>query len=141
MNEEHLPVDASEFVYRRIHRSFLDPALELRVQPAAFRPNENDRTGLSVFRARFVQPAGTLANVLESKRAEYVIARIAVEQLTRLGLTVIPEPDLTGPPGHAIIPELAWDAYNADKKRLKDIQHELALLASRDIVYPTRVES
>lgn len=46
MNEELLPVEASEFVYRRIHRSFLDPALELPVQPAAFRPNENDKTGL-----------------------------------------------------------------------------------------------
>ena len=121
-------------MYRRIHRNFFDPALSLPIQLAAFRPNQNDKTGLSIFRARFVQPVEVLVN-LQSRRNDYLIARLAVRDLIRLGLTVIPEPNPSGPPGHAVIPELNWDAYNADKKRLKEVQHELALLASRDIVH------
>jgi hypothetical protein len=140
VDDQSSPVDDSEFVYRRVHRSFVDEALALPIQPAAFRPNPNDTTGLSVFRARFVQPADTLTAVPEAKRGEYVIARIAVRDLLRLGLSLKPDPDPDGPPGHAIIPELSWPAYSADKKHLKVVQLELATLASRDIVHRPTAE-
>jgi hypothetical protein len=51
-------------------------------------------------------------------------------------LTVVPEPDPNGPPGHAIIPELSWSAYQANKRRLKQVQVEMAKLASAAIVHP-----
>lgn len=95
----------------------------------------NDTTGLSVFRAAFVQPADILANIEAAKRNNYYVARIAVQDLHRLGLTVVPEPVPNGPLGHAIIPELTWQAYRADKQRLKQIQVELAKLASAAIVH------
>ena len=44
-------------------------------------------------------------------------------------------PDPQGPAGHAVIPELSWPAYQADKQRLKQVQLELAKLASAGIVY------
>ena len=135
MKDELVPVDADEFVYRRIHRSFYDPALSVPIQYAAFRPNQNDTAGLSVFRARFVTPDETLSNVPEAKRNDYVVVRIGVRDLIRLGLSVVPDPDPSGPAGHAIIPELRWDAYNADKRRLKEILSELATLAGREIVH------
>jgi len=135
MNEQLLPVEDSEFVYRRIHRSFYDPSLSVPIQLAAFRPNERDTTGLSVFRARFVQPGETLSSIAEAKRNDYLVVRIAVRDLIRLGLSVVPEPAPDGPAGHAIIPELRWDAYQTDKQRLKEILLELATLASREIVH------
>lgn len=142
MEDQHIPVEEGEFVYRRVHRSFYDENLALPIQPTAFRPNQNDMTGLSVFRSRFVAAQDTLANIPEEKRDDYVVVRIAVGELARLGLSVKPEPDLAGPPGHAVIPELAWDAYNADKKRLKEVQLELAALASADIAHrPSTGES
>src|SRR5207253_2368721 len=108
-----------EFVYRRIPRSFYRVDLSPPVQPLAFRPNPNDTTGLSVFRAALLRPEDTLANVDAARRNDFYVARLAVADLRALGLTVVPEPDPHGPPGHAIIPELSWQAYQADKGRVK----------------------
>jgi hypothetical protein len=133
--DEHQAVDASELVYRRIPRIYYQAGLPIPIHPAAFRPNQSDATGLSVFRAAFVPSADILANIEAAKRNNYHVARIAVQDLHRLGLTVIPEPDPNGPLGHAIIPELSWQAYQADKQRLKQVQVELAKLASAAIVH------
>jgi hypothetical protein len=133
--DEQQPVDESEFIYRRIHRTYYQAGLPIPIQPAAFRPSPNDTTGLSVFRAAFVQPADTLTNIEVGKRDNYYVARIAVRDLRPLGLTVVPEPDPAGSLGHAIIPELGWQAYQADKQRLKQVQVELAKLASAAIVH------
>jgi hypothetical protein len=115
VEDQLTPVEEGEYVYRRVHHSFYHENLTIAIQPTAFRPNQNDTTGLSVFRSRFVPAQDTLTNVPTGKRGDYVVVRIAVRELTRLGLSVKPEPDLAGPPGHAVIPELGWDAYNADK--------------------------
>jgi hypothetical protein len=133
--DEHEPIQDDEFVYRRIHRNFYDANIPTCIRREAFRPNTNDDTGLSVFRAAFVQPADTLANIDAGKQNGYYVARIAVQDLHRLGLTVVPEPDPNGPLGHAIIPELSWQAYQAGKQRLKQVQVELAKLASPAIVH------
>jgi hypothetical protein len=133
--DEHQPVDASEFVYRRIHRVYYQADLPMPIQPAAFRPTKSDDTGLSVFRAGFLQPVDTLVNIEASKRGDYYVARLAVADLPRLGLIVVPDPGRNGPPGHAVIPELSEPAYRADKQRLKIIQVELARLASLAIVH------
>jgi hypothetical protein len=134
MNESE-PVDDGEFVFRRIHPDFYDPSLPLPVQGRAFRPSHNDDTGLSVLRARFAQPKDCLANADPAKVAGYAVARLAVQDLRKLGLTVNPEPLPAGPPGHAVIPELSWQNYNANKKRCRPILAELAKLASADIVH------
>jgi hypothetical protein len=130
--DEQQPVDASEFVYLRIPRIYYQAGLPIPIHPAAFRPNSNDTTGLSVFRAAFVQPADTIE---AGKRNNYYVVQIAVQDLHRLGLTVVPEPDPNGPLGHAIIPELSWQAYQADKQRMKQIQFELAKPASAALVH------
>jgi len=133
--DERQPVDASEFVYRRIPRMYYQAGLPVLFRVIAFRPTSNDDTGLSVFRAGFVAPADTLANLEAGKQKEYYVVRLAVQDLLKLGLTVVPEPDPDGPPGHAVIPELNWPAYQAEKARLKGVQLELAKLASADIVH------
>src|SRR5882672_5524059 len=116
MEYQNEPVAEDEIVYRRVHRSFFDPAVLVPIRAAAFRPNANDESGLSVFRARFVTSGDTLTNVAESKRNAYLVVELSVKDLNGLGLTVVAEPDPDGPPGHAVIPELSWAAYVANKK-------------------------
>jgi hypothetical protein len=125
MEDELQPVDDSEFVYRRIPQRFYDPELPVPIPPLAFRPNQNDTTGISVFRARFVEPSDTLVGVDADKRTAYYVAQLLVRDLRKLGLTVIPEPDPEGPAGHTVIPELSWQAYQANKRSLREIQLEL----------------
>ncbi len=133
--DEQQPVDQSEVVYRRIPRVFFQAALPVLFRIAAFRPTANDTTGLSVFRAGFLRPEDTLANVAPATRNDYYVVSLAVADLRALGLTVVPEADPQGPPGHAVIPELSWPAYQADKNRLKVVLVELARLASAAIVH------
>jgi hypothetical protein len=134
--DERDPVDDGEYVYRRVHRAFLDPKLPIPIQLPAFRPTANDATGLSIFRAGFLAtPQETLANVAADKAKDYYVARLAVRDLRKLGLTVVPDPVAGGPLGHAVIPELSWSAYQAQKQRWKPTLLDLAKLASADIVY------
>jgi len=135
MEDELQPVDDGEFVYRRIHRQHFQPGIPSCVLVTAFRPTDDDKSGLSVFRQRFVQPVDTLLSVKEEKRKDHYVARLAVADLRKLGLSVVPDPDPLGPHGHSLIPELTTQAYHADKRRWKDLQEELAKLASADIVH------
>ena len=133
--DEQDPVEDSEFVYRRIPRIYYDSHLPIPIQREAFRPNANDATGLSIFRAKFAQPLDTLANVDANKAKDYYVARLCARDLRALGLTVAPEPITGGPLGHADIPELSWPAYQTNKQKLKPLLVELAKLASADIVH------
>jgi hypothetical protein len=132
--DEREPAEESEFVYRRIAGAYCDAALPVPIQREAFRPNSNDTSGLSVFRARFAQPNDALANVAPAKAKVCYVARLPVTALRKLGLSVVPDPVAGGPPGHALIPELNWTAYKAEKLRWKSVLEELARLASADIV-------
>jgi hypothetical protein len=133
--DERDPVGEAEFVFRRIHQNVLNPNTQILVQFPAFRPNKNDVTGISVFRTHFGHPADTLAEIDPSKAKDYAVARLAVRDLQKLGLSVTPDPLPTGPRGHALIPELSLAAYQARKQDFKLILIELARLASADIVH------
>jgi hypothetical protein len=80
------------------------------------------------------QPLDTLANVDPAKAKDYYVARLSVRDLLNLGLNVEPDPITGGPLGHAVIPELSWPAYQANKQKLKPILVQLARLAGADIV-------
>jgi hypothetical protein len=136
MSEELEPVGNQEFILRRIHASYYRDGLPNPVQRAAFRPTKHDTTGLSVYRARFVQQImDVLRLVAEEKRGQYHICRLAVRDLKKLGLTVVPDPAPEDIPGHCIIPELSWPKYQAEHDKLAEIQEKLAILAAQDIVH------
>ncbi len=69
--DENDPVDDSEFIYRRIHPQYFDSALPMPVQRDAFRPTQNDTTGLSVLRARFAVPTDALPGLATAKQTSY----------------------------------------------------------------------
>jgi len=133
--DEHEPVEDSEFFYRRIHPNHFDAGLAIPVTREAFRPTEKDTIGLSVLRAGIAKPSDTLANLDQEKAKKYYVARLPVSELRKLGLTVVPNPISGGPPGHAVIPEISWDNYQAQKNHWKPILLALAKLASANIVH------
>jgi hypothetical protein len=136
MSEELEPVGDQEHVLRRVHVNHFRDGLPTPIQRAAFRPNEQDTAGISVYRERFVSSyADVLTIVKPEKRGNYYVSRLCVRAVRGLGLDVVPDPDPGDIPGHSIIPELSWSRYQADYDRLADIQEQLAVLASQGIVH------
>jgi hypothetical protein len=134
------PVEPDEFVLRRVHRNNFNGGLPVPIKRCEFEPKERDEDGLSVYRERILSAQQLVeAAVAQGRSAgDFYVARIKVEELLKMGLTVVPTVgDL---PGHASIPELSYAAFRADKKRSKEIQLALAGLASRDICLRPRVE-
>jgi hypothetical protein len=131
MSAEQDAVDVQEYVLRRIHKSNYDAQLRVAVKPVAFKPTESDEDGISVYRERFVAPAEVAA--AGRTPGAYYVARLAVEALQALGITVVPTPgDLHG---HAVLAELNRPFHEKEKQRSRELQLKLAELASQAIVY------
>jgi hypothetical protein len=136
MSDQSQRVEETEFVLRRIHQQHVEEGAPFPILATGFRPTENDTTGISFFREKFLShPTVALSSVDAAKQNNYFLVRLAIRDIYPLELTMLPEPDPEGPPGHAVIPELSWSAYQADKDRLKKIQYELAKLACNGIVH------
>jgi len=127
---EQDPVSLHEYVLRRIHQNMFSAGQPLPSR-LAFRPTKHDTEGISVFREEFVSPK-ELAGA-GRKPGEYYIARLSIQELKDiLGLSVIPDPDDSQPPGHALIPELKTSTPN---RTAKELHLKLAALASKSIVH------
>ncbi|MCI0465084.1 MAG: hypothetical protein L0Z62_49820 [Gemmataceae bacterium] len=133
MNQPPDAIGPDEFILRRIHKSSYDPGLPIPINFAGFRPTRHDTKGLSVFRAKYTSAVEVAA--AGRKPGEYCVVRLPVQALYALQLTVVPDEQPEGPRGHALIPELNVTACEQDKKRLRDVQRELARLAGLDIVH------
>lgn len=129
-------------VLRRVHRHHSAPAGEVvRILPVAFRPNRNDLTGLSVF---FDKDSGgvTPAELVEfagRNPSDYLVVEIGIDQLRALGLSVLSDPLTSGPPGHALVPEINFRDYSASaerKQQIKEFTVALANIASAAVVFP-----
>ena len=125
------PVDPDEYVLRRIHRGNTDPSAPTLVRRCEFEPKRRDVDGLSFYRERYTSVA-VLVNAAKSPGDVYV-ARLAVTQVTALGLTLEITPgDL---PGHVSAPEVSYLRFRADQVTSRELQRQLAVLASNHIVY------
>ena len=131
-----LPVEPTEYVWRRVPKSFVNLSLEMSIFREAFRPRQTDVTGLSVFRQRFFEqgPIGILLTLAEERRRSYFITQLFVADLISLDLTVLPE-EVDELPGHAVIPELSRSACTDNPQWCRETQLRLAVLASRSIVF------
>jgi len=134
MGADEEPVALDESVLRLIHFCYYKAGLSLTVQPAAFRPTDDDTDGISVFRSRFATPAQALTIVAEAKRHLYCVASLPVSDLHSLSLSVKPAP-IEQVQGHAVIPELNSQAYQQNRNQWKPVQERLALLASKNLVH------
>ena len=95
-----------ELLYRRIPAAsgFYDPQADPNPSPLAFRPTQQDTTGLSLSRAKYKNPEQA-ARGREGKR--YYVAVLRAGELRRLGMDVVPRP-LADDPGHCEIMELSF---------------------------------
>ena len=101
------PVEDNERLYRRvpIHPRYFDPAVDPQPTPFAFRPREEDTTGLSLSRAKYKSLNEVAAN---PRGKRYYVAVLVAGALRARGMEVVARP-LPGDPGHAEIPELRYD--------------------------------
>lgn len=135
------PVNDEESILRRILKDpeYYKPALPMSVTGEAFRPNKNDTKGLSLYRCAFVA-ACTVAEKGKNKKG-YAVAELSVRAIREKEMMVEPDAlDRNDPdylPGHVAIPQINIIGYaNADtKKKMKELSVELALIASKKIVY------
>ncbi len=132
------PVSPKEDVLRRFVNSdqfYTLSAEGIVVERTAFEPTKRDTDGISVYRLLFATPAQVAECGKNSKG--YFVARLLVADILQLNLHVEPAPTKDPPKGHSLIRELRIDT---EKKRSKELQRELAKLATRSIVhYPAGV--
>lgn len=124
MATESDPISDDEFVYRRIpiSMSWYDREKDLPPSPQAFRPHkERDKTGLSFYRANFVDPQ-TLAQ--NDRGRQFYIAAFLVEDLRRAGLHIEPRPLPGDIPGHCEITDIRSD--NREDMYVEEILVKLA---------------
>jgi hypothetical protein len=125
-------VEPTEFLLRRIPKNveYCNSKLNPAITPLAFRPNNNDTDGISLFREREVSRADLSKS---GRKPPYIVAGLKARDIFDLGLNIVPTDDVEGVPGHVVVPELSIEAYRNNKTRVVEINFKLAMLASADI--------
>jgi hypothetical protein len=118
----HEPIGDGEILYRRIPVSmgWYDTH---GLSPEAFEPRDDEKTGISVFRAKY-KSLEEAANG-KSKKG-YYIAVFRAGDLRANGIEVMPRPEADDP-GHAELPNLTCDNRNTNealeiKSRLTELK-------------------
>lgn len=115
------PIADDEILYRRIPAALnlYDPDAEPHILPDAFRPNENDATGLSVYRATYA----TIEDVARGREGKkYYVAVLRAGDLRAQGIDVVPRP-LEDDAGHAELPGLTY----ANRKSVQALEWKTLL--------------
>ncbi|TAJ91387.1 MAG: hypothetical protein EPO31_14355 [Gammaproteobacteria bacterium] len=120
-----IPIDV-EYVLRRIPNQidYIKLTLSRPVTRLAFRPNNRDTGGISLFRELFT----TALDLARSGQCEtgYYVIRLQVREITSIGLTLVPDPKDDQLSGHCLIPELECEYKLLDKQSSKQKQQALA---------------
>ena len=134
MKDEDEPVTHDEVVLRLIWGQFFRDGTIPKISPKAFLPKSGEADGISVFRVVcLADPLDVMRVIAEEKREKYGIARLAVSELSAMGLTVSPA-RIESIPGHAVVPELNIVAVDVDKEQCEDWLEALAEIAARDVI-------
>lgn len=129
----------NEIIYRRLpsNAEYYDPACNPPIQWIAFKPNEHDSTGISVWRAKSLSRAE--AATLNARRGKsYYLVAIKVAELRRLGAEIESTP-VEGGAGHASIVSLSWRRYQSEKNAVMELAQRLARDAHYEVHGPFHV--
>ncbi len=106
MDQGSEAVEDHETLFRRIPVAcgFYDPLLDAKPSPIAFRPTQQDRTGLSIYREKYksIEQVGC-----GRAGKKYFVAVLNAGDLRQLGMDVVPRP-LENDPGHCEIADLTY---------------------------------
>jgi hypothetical protein len=120
------PIADDEVVFRRIsdRSGWYNPSLDRPVAWEAFRPNENDVRGLSVWRAKYISAPEAAARGARPGR-RYFVLRMRVGRLRTAGVQVEPSP-AEGGPGHATLANLTASAYRDRRDAIREVAEQIA---------------
>jgi hypothetical protein len=118
------PIADDEILFRRIPAStgWYDSARAPPLEPEAFRPNQQDVSGISLTRQKYRSAAEEAARGRPGKSC--YIAWLRAGELRAAGIEVVPSPS-PDDPGHAEIP-----SQNYDQRKSKRAIEQRALLAA-----------
>jgi hypothetical protein len=122
MNPGEEPIDPEEELFRRIPDStgWYRPGEIPPLEPEAFRANENDTSGVSIWRAKYT----TLKDASAGRPGKvYWVAVLRARDVIHLGIEVEPRP-VSGGPGHAELSSLTYE----DRKSRQAIEWRIALV-------------
>lgn len=103
----------------------------MRIGWEVFRPNRNDTSGISVWRACFFRDEKELISCLPGQAGNYFMLELKVGDVRGLGISVSATEEEGGDiPGHASLATLNYDAYQKDKNRVREFAESLAKIAS-----------
>lgn len=129
MLREPVPVDDDETIFRRIpvKAGWYDGS---SLSPQAFHPRPDEKTGISVYRARFK----SITDAARGQSSEgYYVAVLNVGELRKRGISVVPRPEV--PEGydeaHAELPDL-----NAENRRSNEVIERKAILVELALQRP-----
>jgi hypothetical protein len=126
------PIEDDELLYRRIPQQlpYYDPSEGSKPGPKAFRPRKDDKTGISVFRAKYTTPKQV---AMDGCSERYYVAVLCAGDIRANGLDVIP--NVSGhAPGHAELPNLTYENRRTDVA--EEIQILLAHKLCREVLGP-----
>ncbi len=118
------PIADDEILYRRIPAStgWYDASRTPPLEAEAFRPNQNDISGISLARQKYT----SIAQAARGRPGKsYVVAWLRAGDLRAAGIDVLPRP-LPDDPGHAEIPTLTYD-----QRKSKQAIEQRTLLAEK----------
>ncbi len=116
-------VSPEETILRRVLESNMEGARRDRISPRAFKPRpDKDRDGLSFFREKYHDPTGIACAPPSFVRPR--VARLHVEALSELQLSVRPDPFEPNGVGHCLMPEL--NSLNRSEPWAGDLHVRLA---------------
>jgi len=135
VGDESDPIDGEEVLYRRIPASqgWYDEATK-ELNSAAFHPNRNDETGISIVRGKYKTVKQAAMGRTGKK---YYVAVLKASDLAQQGITVASRPEL--PDGkidkaHAELPELNKDNRRSDE--VASLEEILAQKLTREVLGP-----
>jgi hypothetical protein len=122
------PIADDELLYRRIPVStgWFDPTIDTKPSPLAFRPRDDDDTGLSVVRGEPYNSIEAAAGGPSKKG--YYVAILRAGDLRKNGILVEPKP-IPGLQGHAEIVSLTVVNRDSDEARgmMVMLAHEICI--------------
>src|SRR5262245_18616018 len=122
------PIDDDEVLYRRIpvSQGWYDTGTSPNPSPQAFRPRDDDATGLSLVRGG---PYNSVEQAAKGpSKKGYFVAILRAGDLRRRGIQVVPRP-VEGISGHAEIESLTTSNRDTDEAlgMMAALAHELCL--------------
>jgi hypothetical protein len=129
------PDDAESLRHEPLLRRFVPDSLSNQVPATAFRPTENDTTGISVSLENLPDPIGRVLAMARTPRERYSVCRFVLSGFDELSVSRSPEPH---DPGHGTIPELAppyGKLKNSDARKIKLREWQAELVRRSTVIH------